>query len=88
LGFVHCGCAGALQARVGHLCGHLQPVVRGREPDGLVLPAGLRRAAALPVELSHAYCGAPVHVTVRCADEHVVVLEQLVISPAAAGASS
>jgi DNA-binding HxlR family transcriptional regulator len=36
-----------------------------------------------PVELSHAECGAPVRVAVRCAHDHDVPLDQLVISPAA-----
>jgi DNA-binding HxlR family transcriptional regulator len=36
-----------------------------------------------PVQLSHADCGASVHVAVRCADEHDVPLEELVVSPAA-----
>lgn len=36
-----------------------------------------------PVELSHANCGAPVHVVVRCADGHDVPLEELVVSPVA-----
>jgi DNA-binding HxlR family transcriptional regulator len=36
-----------------------------------------------PVQLSHANCGARVHVAVRCADEHEVPLEELVVSPPA-----
>ena len=58
----------------------LVPVVLGLFEWGArhVSPGG--RA---PVELSHADCGAPVHVAVRCANEHDVPLEELVISPAA-----
>lgn len=58
----------------------LMPVVLGLFEWGAkhVSPGG--RA---PVELSHADCGAPVHVTVRCADEHDVPLDELVVSPAA-----
>jgi DNA-binding HxlR family transcriptional regulator len=56
----------------------LMPVVLGLFEWGArhVSPGG--RA---PVELSHADCGAPVRVSVRCTDEHDVPLEQLVVSP-------
>jgi DNA-binding HxlR family transcriptional regulator len=47
-----------------------------------VLPGG--RAS---IELSHAGCGAPVQVEVRCADGHDVPLQQLVISPAGRGST-
>jgi DNA-binding HxlR family transcriptional regulator len=57
----------------------LMPVVLGLFEWGAkhVLPGG--RAS---IELSHADCGAPVHVEVRCADGHGVPLEQLVVSTA------
>jgi len=57
----------------------LTPVVLGLFEWGAkhMLPGG--RAS---IELSHASCGAPVHVEVRCADGHDVPLEQLVISKA------
>jgi DNA-binding HxlR family transcriptional regulator len=57
----------------------LMPVVLGLFAWGAkhVLPGG--RAS---IELSHAGCGAPVQVEVRCADGHGVPLEQLVISRA------
>lgn len=57
----------------------LMPVVLGLFDWGAkhVSPGG--RA---PVQLSHANCGTPVHVAVRCADEHDVPLEELVVSPA------
>ena len=34
-----------------------------------------------PVELTHATCGAPVHVTVRCEDDHPVPLSELAVAP-------
>jgi DNA-binding HxlR family transcriptional regulator len=57
----------------------LMPVVLGLFEWGAkhVSPGGRP-----PVRLSHADCGAAVHVAVRCADEHDVPLEQLVVSPA------
>ena len=57
----------------------LMPVVFGLFDWGAkhVLPGG--RAS---IELSHADCGAPVRVEVRCADGHDVPLEHLVISQA------
>jgi len=57
----------------------LMPVVLGLFEWGAkhVLPGG--RAS---IELTHADCGAPVQVEVRCADGHGVPLEQLVISKA------
>lgn len=63
----------------------LMPVVLGLFEWGAkhVSPGGRP-----PVDLSHADCGAPVHVTVRCADEHEVPLTQLVISPARPGRSA
>jgi len=35
-----------------------------------------------PVDLTHGGCGAPVHVEVRCADDHPVGLAEVVVSPA------
>ena len=35
-----------------------------------------------PVELTHDGCGEPVHVSVRCAAEHEVHLDEVVVSPA------
>lgn len=35
-----------------------------------------------PVDLTHAGCGAPVHVVVRCGEDHPVTLEEVVVSPA------
>jgi DNA-binding HxlR family transcriptional regulator len=57
----------------------LMPVVLGLFEWGAkhVMPGG--RA---PLELSHADCGAPVQVEVRCADGHDVALDQLVVSSA------
>lgn len=57
----------------------LMPVVLGLFEWGAkyVSPGG--RA---PLELTHADCGAPVRVTVRCADGHDVPLPELVVSPA------
>src|SRR5437879_10652875 len=63
----------------------LMPVVLGLFEWGAKpgLPGG--RAC---IVLSHASCGAPVHVEVRCADGHDVRLEQLVISRAGRGPST
>src|SRR5437868_5271805 len=63
----------------------LMPVVLGLFEWGAkhVLPGG--RAS---IELSHAGCGAPVQVEVRCAEGHDVPLEQLVISRAGRGPST
>ena len=60
----------------------LMPVVLGLFEWGAkhVSPGGRP-----PVRLSHADCGAPVHVVIRCVDEHDVPLEQLVVSPAERG---
>lgn len=57
----------------------LMPVVLGLFEWGAkhVSPGGRP-----PVELSHADCGAEVHVAVRCDQEHDVPLGELVISPA------
>jgi len=59
----------------------LMPVVLGLFEWGAkhISPGG--RA---PVDLSHATCGSPVHVVVRCEEEHDVSLEELVISRSAA----
>src|SRR5436305_11395577 len=63
----------------------LMPVVLGLFEWGAkhVLPGG--RAS---IDLSHASCGAPVQVEVRCADGHDVPLELLVISRAGRGSST
>jgi DNA-binding HxlR family transcriptional regulator len=63
----------------------LMPVVLGLFEWGAkhVLPGG--RAS---IELSHAGCGAPVLVEVRCAEGHDVPLQQLVVSPARRGPST
>src|SRR5881275_478157 len=55
----------------------LMPVVLGLFEWGAkhISPGG--RA---PVDLTHAPCGSPVHVVVRCEEEHDVSLEELVIS--------
>lgn len=34
-----------------------------------------------PVELSHDTCGSPVHVAVRCENDHVVPLSELAVAP-------
>jgi DNA-binding HxlR family transcriptional regulator len=41
----------------------------------------LSKGGRAPLNLTHAGCGAPVHVTVRCENEHSIPLTELAVAP-------
>ncbi|MGK5684025.1 winged helix-turn-helix transcriptional regulator [Actinoplanes sp. URMC 104] len=59
----------------------LSPVILGlyRWGSKYLFPDGLP-----PVELSHSECGAPVKISVRCAEGHPVPLDEVTVSPTSA----